>query len=159
MWLNNSFQIHRLSWMFPAAYVRYLNQCSKLCEGRSIVTQLHPCLSRFGTCMTLIIPQGGTKSQHRDLGCQKKLFISPPRELRDEQNKKSASENHGMLLLGSQTFCSCSWLHQLAQTYLQSRKSSPWLICRTLNIASLADQDEYTKLKIEIKGGKLCNCS
>lgn len=33
-----------------------------------------------------------------------------------------------------------------------------WLICRTLNITILSDQDKYTKLKIEIKENK-CSCS
>lgn len=177
MWFNYSFHIFRplffspksavtMFWMFTAenitlfsAHLRYFNRYSILCQGKEYGNLTLSVLSEFWEMHQYsLILWGGMRSQQGDIGClEKKLFISSPQRAA-EWIEKSVSANHETLLLTrvqdgpSQTFCSCSCLHHLAQTYLQLRKTSPLVdIQKTKYCYSSCSGFKNLNLKNELK--------
>lgn len=123
MWLNQSFQIHGLSWMFICIFKVFKPLFHMM--SRQGAQQLN-CIPAFPDLEhawpSHYSPRRDKKSTQRPWLPEETIHFSPT-ELKDEQNEKSASENHK--ILRSLTLCSCRWLHQPAQTYPKLRNSSP----------------------------------
>lgn len=151
MCFNHSFHIYRLSWIFTAAYLSYLNHYSMLCQGKEHSNSTSSLPFKFWNIHEpLIFPWGGTKSQHRDLDARRNCSFLPPRsegwtewEICFWKPWNAIAQESDLLLL------------QLAAPTSPNissvKKVVRWFICRILNIAILADQDKHTQLKIKMK--------